>query len=665
MADLSQLSDEELAAIASGSTPAAPNSNLAELSDEDLARVAYGIEETPEPKGFLQTVGDALSMYGSAPSRAAFSELTRTSPEFAKEPPSVFGNIAAAGKAFANQFGEDPSLAPTGEEIAEKRLGLSNAPKNASASFLAAKGGIAPESGVTPEQITKNKGTTPAMAVGAGLDLALDPLNILPVGAVAKGVGRAGEAVGKTIGRFSLEAAKRVPGGKATIEGTSKLINTFTNPKRADDFAELASIAEKNGIDLADAPEAIEFGKDSLISRASRVSAEGPLGQPRIEKFQKFMGDTTEAFDSKLSQISGTAPLSRVDAGVHLRQAADRAVEDLFETVGEATYGKIAKANPGVALNPEAAKDIASKLDEIESFAQGKLKRGLSDVDKSQARGLLNAVAAIRRGDGSLAATVEELQAIGKAAYKPQNTLAAIPPDIQKLRELYGSLREGVFKTVEKDIAGGEALVKELKEANELMSSFFGSEQKIGDILGNSRLAPEQVFDRLTKNTDQINALRNLLRPEDFAQVKGAYLDSLLKRDELGNISWKQLRNSLSSRQNQAVIGALFDPSELKELVDIAKLGERAGIPIMSTSGTGASNSIMGTIKDLPSRMGLESLIDAQKNRARGLQLPKEAVGAAKTPIRLGPAGISAREAVGLRLPQQISIKENNKKKDR
>jgi hypothetical protein len=367
----------------------------------------------------------------------------------------------------------------------------------------------------------------------------------------------------------------------------------------------------------------VEFGKNSFISRAARVQAEGPLGQPRLDSFQKFLGDTTEAFDNKLSGIAGGGvPLSRVDAGVHLRQAAERAVDDLFQTVGDTTYNKIVTDYPGLRLSNDAQQMIASKLNGIEKFAKGKFARGLTDVDKSQARGLINAVNAIRNTNGSVKQAVEELQAIGKAAYQPRNTLAAIPPDIEKLRDLYNTLREGVVSTVKTDVQNGEELAGALQISNDLMTEFFGNQNKIGEILGNPKLAPEQVFDRLTKNTEQIAALKNLLRPEDFAPIKGAFIEGLVKRDELGNISWKQFKNSLQNRANQAVVSAVLEPAELKELLDIARLGERAGIPIMSTSGTGASNSILGTIKDMPFRMAGESLIDLQKAKARGLILP-------------------------------------------
>lgn len=667
MADLSKLSDEELLKAA-GLTPKAaaqaPEAqvDLSQLSDEELNRLAFNVEKPQAEKGLLQTVGETVDKYTGAPTRAALSELTRTENEFAKPKPSFFGNLVSAGKAFANQFGEDPALAPTGRDIAVSRGGLSGQNvKGGVSSFQAAKGGIAPEA-VAPEQIQKGNTVMPADVAGLAIDIAADPLNLVPVGALAKGASIAAKGAAKGLGRFAVGAAKMAPGGKAITEGAGRIIGEFVNPKRAADFAELSEIAAKNGIDLTTAPEAVEFGKNSLISRMSRVQAEGPLGQKRLDDFTKFMGDTTQAFDNKVAQVSQGSPLSRIDAGVHLRESFDRATDELFQTVGESTYDKVVKAYPGLRLSDDAQKQIASKLNGIEKFAQGQLKRGISDADRSQARGLINAVNAIRNTNGSMKQAVEELQAIGRAAYKPRNSLASIPPDIEKLRDIYSALRDGIYSTIQTDVKDGEEILGALKISNDLMTEFFGNREAIGNILGNPKLAPEQVFDRLMKNTKQIDSLKNILQPQDFAKLKGAYLDSLITRDELGNISWKSLQNALGNRSNEAVVSRLFEPGELKELLDIAKLGERAGIPIMSTSGTGASN-LIGNIKDLPARAASEMLIDTQKAKARGLALPRDASRAVSSGIQLGPKGISAKEAIGLKLPQQISIQQQNEER--
>lgn len=663
--DLSHFSDDDLKKLAGISGPTSGGPDLSHLSDDELKALAFGVDKPQEPKGIIDTVADTYASYLQAPVRAGLSELTRTTPEFGKEEPSVLNNLAAAGKAFYNQFGEDPSKAPTGKDIAVSRIGLSDKPIiEGTPSFGAAKLGIAPESGITPQDVTRAKGVSPAGIAGLAIDVGADLGNVVPIGAVAKGIGKAGEVAAKSIGRFTLDVGKALPGGKNVIEGSTKVLNNWVGaPKIAEDFADLSATAAKHNIDMSKAPEAIEFGKDSYISRASRVATEGPLGQARLENAQKFQNDVTSAFDQQLSSISKGTPLPRVDAGIHLRESFDRATDELFNTVADTTYNKVVQSYPGLKLNEEATTALASKLDGIESFAKGQLKRGISDLERSQARGLINVVNAIRSTDGSVKQAVEELQAIGKAAYKPANTLAAIPPDIEKLREIYSTLRDGVYSTVKSDVKNGDALVESMKTSNELMSKFFGNRDAIGNILGNPKLAPEQVFDRILKNTAQVDALKNMLHPDDLARLKGSYLESIIKRDELGNISWKQLKNSLENRANKDVIARLFKPQELQELESIAKLGERAGIPIMSTSGTGASNSFREFIKDAPYRVGAESMIDIQKRRARGLAIPRDVSQPAASGPMFGPGAIGVKEAVGLRLPQQISIQQRNKEK--
>lgn len=670
MADLNKISDSELDAMIK-------QKSLSSIPDDELDKMisAKVGPSRAEPKGIIDTVGETYDKYMGAPVRAGFDELVRTTPEFGKDKPSFFGNLVGAGKAAAKQFGEDPSLAPTGKEIAQKRFGLSDSYRPATTNFSAGKLGFTEPGmgGIQQEQLEKPAATA-ADAAGVALDVGLDLGNIVPVGALTKAGSNAAKETGRFILSTSKAAAEALPVvgpaakgvGKAAASA-EKALSNFVNPKRAANFEELAQIAAKNGIDLNNAPEALEFGKNSFISRASRVQAEGSLGEKRLESSAKFFQDVTSAFDKKVADVSGGEILGRTDAGIHLRESFDRALDNLFNETGDLTYRKISNANPNLALDAAAAGKLESKLSEIEKFANARADRGLDAERAEQALRLLNAVKAIRKTGGDFSKIVDTLQDLGEISYKTRNSMAAIPPDIAKSRELYGALRESIFDTIKTSVDGGQEIAKGLEDSNKLLTDFFKNQDSIGEILGNPRLAPEQVFDRLTKNTKQIESLKNILSPEDFDKLKGAYLEGLVGRNAEGLINFGSLRNKLGSKANSEVVTKMFSPEELQDLADIGKLAESAGIPIMSTSGTGGSNGIRGLLKDIPFQMGAESVIESQKARARGLALPKEAatIRNATPGANFGPGAISGKEAIGLRLPQQISIQKRNQEKER
>lgn len=664
MADLSKLTDAELMELAGQGAPkgeaAAPSGgvDLSGLSDEELNQLAHGIEKPQAEKGFWGTVGDVVDR-PRAVVTSGLNELLRTENEFAKPKPSFFGNLFSAGKAALNQVTESSDNAPTFKDIAVNRLGVSDKPfwSGAQSNFAAAKAGIDPSGGVSPEQITQSQSISPADLVGVVGDQLSDPLNYVPVGAVAKLGGRAAKGAVKA----GMEGIEKLPLIGGTAKGVEKALTGAISPKIAEHFGELAEVAAKNGIDLNNAPEALKYGKDSFISRGSRVLAEGAFGEPRLERFRKFMGDVTGAFDQKVATIAQGAPLSRVDAGISLRQGFDKSLDNLFDTVGDTTYNQVTKSLPGLKLNEEAAKSLGSKLNGIRKFALGRVERGLSAEQVEQGQRLINAVDAIERTNGSVKQAVEALKDLGDIAFKSKNSLAAIPPDIAKSRDLYFSLRDAITDTIRRDVQGGEQIAGALEISNSMINDFFKTSDSIGNVLGNPKLAPEQVFERLTKNTDQIKALQKLM-PEEFAKIKGAYIENLIgPRTEDGLIKWTTLRNSLENRANKDVVNAMFSPAERKELDDIIKLAEKSGIAVMSTSGTGASQGFWNMLKDLPAKAVLEGSVEFQKKRA-GLNLPAAAQKAAQ-PIRFGPAGIGPKEAIGLRLPQQISIQQQNEER--
>lgn len=672
--DVSKLSDEELnAAIGSKLSKQPSGPDLSKLSDEELdSKIQAKISGPSTMDSVMRAVGEvgkAVDTYTGAPARAALSELTRTTPEFNKDKPSFFGNIVNAAKAGYDQFGADPSLAPTGKDIATSRLGLSDKPLATNIPTFKFSNEIPQDelaklkaAGIKPDalgryQMGSTEGFSPAGMAGLGIDIAADPLNLVPVGTVLRGTGKLAGVAGDIAGGL----AKKIPGVKATAEATGKIIDDFVKPSVAKDFGKLQETAAIHGIDLSKAPEAIEFGKDSMISRGSRSQAEGPGGQARLEKHREFLGDVSQAFDKNVADISQGAPLSRADAGIHLKDSYDRSVAELFNKA-DVRYSTITKDYPALSLSEQAIEALTKTVNGVEKYAKGLVGRGIRD-QRAMGEELLDITSALRQNRPSFKQMNEFRDALGRKAFQTGNSLGQVPSDISKMRDLYGALTDALQETVRTDIQGGEALAGALKIDNQLISDFMAQKKAIADILGNTRLAPEQVFDRLTRNSSQIRALKELLAPEDFAKLKGAYLEGMVKRDDFGNIQFAQLKTALQNRQNREVVKQLFEPEEAAALFDLADLGDRAGIAILSTSGTGASNFFRDIGKGMQNTIINEGAIDLMKSaaRKRALALPKESAASSK-PL-FGPAAISKKEAFGLRLPQQISIQQRNKDK--
>ncbi len=677
--DFSHLSDSQLdARIAEKQKALQPKYDFSHLSDDEIdKRIADKLKAPTladkivgDVMSGVEVVGNTVNRFGAAPTRAALSELTSSTPRAGQNPEDsqILGNIKAAGSAFYNQFGANPDLAPTGKEIAANNFGISAVPgkplpfyKFKSELSSADLKQIARE-GIKPDvhgryQLGTQENASPAGVVGGAIDVLADPLNLIPGETIAKGLGKGTGIVLKNSAK-ALEAIPGIKTTKSVIEDAGKSLERFIKPTQAEDFKSLADVAAKNGIDIANAPEAIEFGKNSLISRGSRVQAEGTLGQSKLDRHAAFLQETTNAFENKLKDVSGGEILDRVSAGNHLAQSYDRAVDTLFNEASNG-YSDLIKTYPGLQLSEDAKTALDSKLNGIEKFAKGRISRGLSSSQEQQGGRLLKAVEAIRATNGSVKQAVETLRDLGEIGYKSENFAAAIPPDIKRTRELYSALRDGILDTVKTDVKDGQAVAGAIQISNDLMSKFFKQTDGIANIIKDSSKAPEQIFDRVLKTSSQVESLKAILSPEDFAKLKGAYLESLLKRDEYGAISFPSLQTALKSKTNKEVVTRLFSPEELKDLADIAHLGNRAGIPIMSTAGSAPGLSLKKIAEEIPNAILNENVLAKMKTSARnrGLAVPIQEKPSASL---FGPQAISLREALGLRLPQQYSNQQRN-----
>jgi len=605
--DLTSLSTDELEGLKSLS----PTERGRYLRGESIRNPSLGQRALET----VSEVGSFIDKYTGAPARSALNAAIDN-----ENPIS----------AYVTQFGEDPEKAPTGKDIA-KKVGVSDQP----AFNLPVIGDV-----------------SPAGFVGLGVDILADPTTVIPVGAIAKATAKTGVAVTKGIAKTGAKAilegsAKAAELARATSVGekiatttgkytkpvaegfqtTGRSLAKLFNPKVADDFVELKDIATKNGIDPKILPEGVEFGENSLITRAARVQREGILGEELLNKFNEGLQQVQRATDKKIADIGNGVVLSKVDAGAVLKDSFDKGVDKVLDNA-TTTYNSVIKEYPGLKISDGAMKKLSSDIGGLEQFAKRRAKRGFSSSQRSQGEQLLGSIEAIRSNNGSFKQMVESLRDIGDVAFKKKNMLELDPPDIERLQKLYGDIKDALYETIRTNVKDGEAVAGALQINNELISEMFANKSVVSRVLGNPHLGPEKIFDSLVRNGDtaKIEALKNVVDANDWQMIKGAFVESLIKRDVDGSFKFKDLINSM--RNNKDRIEAILTPAEIDQIAELARLGDRWGIAVMSTSGTGASNIFKDAVGAIKQGITNDAFIKTLKERARNVQyLPERPVG--------------------------------------
>jgi hypothetical protein len=624
--DLEKLSDEELMKIASGSAQSSEAVDLNSLSNEELEAIAGGSSSSLEQPGFLSTVknlakdagqatldgvitaGRWVDSYTGAPTRASIGAIQNSENPLA---------------AFARQFGENPDLAPTGKQIAE----TAGVPETAETTNYLSNAKM----GFPKQKVTYS----PSAQIGFGIDLAADPLNVIPLSGAAKLAGRGGvkvlegtKALAKaaTPVKVAKGAEAVLDSVKASAKATKSVLDNIFVPKQAEDFQEFAKIAEKNGINVAELPASVEFGPNSVISRGERTIREGPAGQIDTDKFLKIHDSVQEAANNKIQKIGGGIPLNEAEAGTLIRKGYDDAVDRLFQDV-DFTYNSVIDQSPGIALTNQSINKINTKLDQLQDFAQKRFDEGITKTDSEQGQQLLRAVQQVRKRlsatdpqsgtFGSMKQVYEAMSDIGRHAFKKgKNALSDVPVDQKKFQDLYFTLREEFVNSTADQL--GPEVAQSLIESNELITQFNKNKGAVAGLVGNKDLAPERLFNSLIVNgdTQKIAALKEMLAPEQFQQLKGSLLENLVKRDPDGSISFRNLFNAL--RNKRTVVESIFDPEEIQDFAEIIKLGDRLGPINMSSSGTGGSNIFSNMLEGVKSGATNRTVIDMMKSRARG-----------------------------------------------
>jgi hypothetical protein len=415
------------------------------------------------------------------------------------------------------------------------------------------------------------------------------------------------------------KGAEKVPGYQ-TIEtltetgaNVAQAIKKNFALKPAKDAAELLKIADDYGIEKEILPESVEFGKGSAVSRASRAQAETPLGEQRLANFAKAQNQVTGAIDNEITKLTPQRLPSGSDSGQYLIDSINDSSKTFFSSLDE-TYKNLASRNPELKLSPGSKANITKELNTIRDFAIKRVETGIGS-QKQEAKALLDAVKAIKKGDGTISDITDALKNIGEEAFKKGSVQNRLPVDRPRLQELYRKIQKEVIGTYRKEY--GDDVAENLIQNNKMITDFLGQNSIISKAITSESMAPENVFKSLISSGDtkKIEAIKALLPPEKLQPLKAAFLDAIIKKNPEGNVMFRSTMNNLERKKE--LVSKLFSPEEIKGVNDLLKLGERMGEPVLSSSGTGASTAFQDFFRKIGRAATSEAQIELMKKRGR------------------------------------------------
>ena len=541
----------------------------------------YLVDEVVEP------VGRTIDTYSGAPTRSALSAGLRGENPF---------------PAFGRQFGEDPKEAPSGKDIA-RQVGV---PDTAVSDILP---GLYSDTG---DGLALERGglldPTASGAAGLVVDIGADISNVVPFGALAKAakpISRAQDVISA-----SPRATGLIEGGKDAAKTFTGAVSKVTNPKQSPGFPAAKEIATRHGFGNVELPPSVEFPPESFISRASRVVAEGPAGEEYLTAYKNADEAVGAAIERSVAKAAKGKPLDLFSGGSAIKEGYDTA-KDALLSGADITYEKIQKYAPGLYLDKDAASKLDSTLNGIEKYAKGRLAdRGATADVRQQGKLLLANIAAIRKGNGSLKQTVEALKDIGRKAFQKKTTVGVIPHDTKKMGDMYFAMRDAIVDTARKHIS--PEMADELVSNNAKISDFLKNSSEFEKFLD---LPPEKIIPAIASDTKRLGAFKATVGPDVFSQLKGAYVQDLIPKNAQGDVMFGSLVKAL--RKDGAVLKTLLDPGEYSALNELASLGASFGPPVMSSSGTGASNGFLKMIRGIFDSTVTKKTIDAMKSKAR------------------------------------------------
>jgi len=624
----------------------------------------------------VSEVGETIDAYTGAPTRAAIEEVVQGR------------GVGDAFSRFGEQFGEDPSLAPTGKQLATQ-MGVS--PDKELFGFMDDSLEVDEELRKRGFKIEESEPViSQAGAVGAAIDIFADPLNFIPFGTAYKGAkvgikGALGASKTAAKGAAKLGKAKIVTpilkksaladdiaSGAKTVadvargsgDKVKKMVDNLINPKIADDYEDFISIANNYDIPVNKLPDTVKYGKDSTIGNMAQFMAEQPGGDSIRLQFGAALADTSKKLDKTIDSIGKGANISSEQAGKILKNGYDKAVDDLFNQV-DFTYDSVRKQVPGLRLTDDSMAKVNKKINGLTKKMKGVIKYG-STAEIAQAKEVLRRLNSVKNTKNNYKQFIESMQGIGKTAYsgKVNTDIKGVMLDKKSLKELYKVMSDAAIETT--DTLLGSDIAKSLRNNNKKMTEFFSDTKNMRRILLDEK-APEKMYDSLFKRADslEVERLRRVLDAETFNTLRTKYLGDLIKKHPEYNTT--QFLDLMKKMKNDERIGYLFKEDEIKSISELARLGNRIGAPIFNPPKSGLVESYRNLKNTIKSAVENEAMLEALKKRAteapiRAARKAERAARPASKPIEgaLSKFLDSPKTRAGISGARAYSIDEKN-----
>jgi len=415
------------------------------------------------------------------------------------------------------------------------------------------------------------------------------------------------------------KATDIIPFMKGLKTGASNVMDTVTknwSEGIAKDSPRYFKIAEKHGIQKELLPEAVEFGKESSVSRSARAMAEGPYGEQRLKNFYKAHDQVSDAIEKSNEIISPIKFRDEIDAGEFISNSIDNVRKNIQEN-GEATYSVISQSFPDMELSKGAKSNITKKLNEISKFAIGRIEFGIG-TQKKEASNLLKAVSSLKKAERSIPNTIEALKNIGEEAFKSDKFGVREAVDKKRLKDLYFTYRENLVKSIEDNYGDyGKEVADSLKQNNKSWSDFLKKREVLSSVLDKENISPERIYKQIVASGDskKLDAIKELIPESDFQAIKRSFLESKIAKNVDDRVLYGTTYKNID--KNKQILNRYFEPEELTSLGELVDLGGRMGDPVLSSSGTGASNQFMKFFDKLSEGIQGESSLEYAKTRAR------------------------------------------------
>jgi hypothetical protein len=316
--------------------------------------------EKSSSRPILETLGNAfrtVDSYTGAPLRAGMQAFQRGE------------SLSDVGKAAKSQFGENPDLAPTGEDI------LANAGVPRDFTIQLPNGGV-PREFQTPDlkNVKKEVSINPAAIGGFALESVTDPINYIPVGPLAKGAVKATEKAAEVVAsplansfrKFAEQRAVKATTGES-ISALRKL--TKTTLQDAGDIEKAERAISRVGSDVLDegsikALSTVEDIAPRLSESRKKYGAMiGEVGA-QVDKINPKSVDAKKIAD-KITDFANSIP--GTSAGKRLQEKLiDEAAN--FETLGKMSFEDAQKFKNQFKFKPQDADALISNQDATNSI---------------------------------------------------------------------------------------------------------------------------------------------------------------------------------------------------------------------------------------------------------------------------------------------------------